>query len=115
MAIREGKWRCPYCAVANRGAAMACTGCGATRDKDATFFLEDDAEEVTDNALTARARAGADWLCTYCGDANPPERDHCRTCGAERARPHPGPSWLSGGALAARPPDPPRAPSAAAK
>src|SRR5437867_1686028 len=83
MAIREGKWRCPYCAVANRGAAMACTGCGATRDKDVTFFLEDDAEEVTD-ALIARARAGADWLCTFCGASNPPERDHCRNCGAQK-------------------------------
>src|SRR2546426_974160 len=84
MAIREGKWRCPYCSVANRGAAMACTGCGATRDKDVAFFLEDDAEEVTDDALIARARAGADWLCTFCGDSNPPERDHCRNCGAEK-------------------------------
>jgi hypothetical protein len=84
MAIREGKWRCPYCSVANRGAAMACTGCGATRDKDVAFFLEDDAEEVTDDALIARARAGADWLCTYCGDSNAPERYHCRNCGAEK-------------------------------
>src|SRR5207247_9677634 len=102
MAIREGKWRCPYCAVANRGAAMACTGCGATRDKDVTFFLEDDGEEVTDNALIARARAGADWPCTFCGASNPPERDHCRNCGAQKgaapSRPvrevagaHPGP------------------------
>ena len=84
MAIREGKWRCPYCSVANRGAAMACTGCGATRDKDVAFFLEDDAEEVTDDALIARARAGADWLCTFCGDSNASERDHCRNCGAEK-------------------------------
>src|SRR3989442_15810063 len=84
MATREGKWRCPYCSVANRGAAMACTGCGATRDKDVAFFLEDDAEEVTDDALIARARAGADWLCTFCGDSNAPERDHCRNCGAEK-------------------------------
>jgi hypothetical protein len=84
MAIREGKWRCPYCSVANRGAAMACTGCGATRDKNVAFFLEDDAEEVTDDALIARARAGADWLCTFCGDSNAPERDHCRNCGVEK-------------------------------
>jgi len=84
MAIREGKWRCPYCSVANRGAAMACSGCGATRDKDVAFFLDGDAPEVTDDALIARARAGADWLCSFCGDANAPERDHCRNCGAEK-------------------------------
>jgi hypothetical protein len=84
MAIREGKWRCPYCAGVNRGAHLACTGCGATRDKDVTFFLEDDAAEVTDEALLARARAGADWLCLFCGNSNPPDRGECRNCGAER-------------------------------
>ena len=84
MAVREGKWRCPYCSGVNRGAALACQGCGATRDKDVTFFLDEDAEEVTDEALLARARAGADWLCRFCGDSNPPDRDHCRNCGAEK-------------------------------
>jgi len=84
MATREGKWRCPYCSVANRGAAMACSGCGATRDKDVAFFLDDDAGEVTDEGLLARARAGADWLCNFCGDSNSPDRDHCRNCGAEK-------------------------------
>ena len=84
MAIREGKWRCPYCAVVNRGAQMACIGCGATRDADVRFFLEDDAAEVTDEALVARARTGADWLCTFCGASNPPPLDHCRNCGAEK-------------------------------
>jgi hypothetical protein len=84
VAIREGKWRCPYCSVVNRGAAMACQGCGATRDKDVTFFLDEEADEVTDDTLLARARAGADWLCNFCGDSNSPERDHCRNCGAEK-------------------------------
>jgi ribosomal protein L40E len=84
MAIREGKWRCPYCSGVNRGTHLACTGCGATRDKDVTFFLEDDAPEVTDEARLARAHAGAEWLCNFCGASNPPERDHCRNCGAER-------------------------------
>ena len=63
---------------------MACQGCGATRDKDVAFFLDDDAEELTDEALLARARAGADWLCNFCGDSNSPDRDHCRNCGAEK-------------------------------
>jgi hypothetical protein len=84
VAIREGKWRCPYCSGVNRGAAMACDGCGATRDKDVSFFLEDEAPEVTDEAQLARARAGADWLCNFCGNSNPPERGHCLDCGAER-------------------------------
>ena len=84
MAVREGKWRCPYCAGVNRGSALACLGCGATRDKDVTFFLDEGAEEVTDEGLLVRARAGADWLCNFCGDSNTPDRDHCRNCGAEK-------------------------------
>ena len=63
---------------------MACRGCGATRDEDVTFFLEEDAAEVTDDALLSRARAGADWLCNFCGDSNSPEREHCGKCGAEK-------------------------------
>lgn len=84
MAIREGKWRCPYCSVVNRGAEMACSGCGATRDKDVQFFLEEEAPEVADEALLAKARAGADWLCLFCQTSNPPDRGHCSQCGAER-------------------------------
>jgi Zn-finger in Ran binding protein and others len=84
VAVREGKWRCPYCSGVNRGSHLACGGCGATRDKDVAFFLEDDAPEVTDEALLSRARAGADWLCLFCGVSNTPDRDACRNCGAER-------------------------------
>jgi hypothetical protein len=40
MAVRDGKWRCPYCSGVNRGSAMACLGCGATRDKDVTYRME---------------------------------------------------------------------------
>lgn len=84
MAIREGKWRCPYCSSVNRGADLACTGCGATRDKDVTFFLEDDASEVTDEALLKKARAGADWLCLFCQTSNRPDAGKCIQCGAEK-------------------------------
>jgi hypothetical protein len=84
VAIREGRWRCPYCSVVNRGAELACSGCGATRDKDVAFFLEDEAGEVTDEKLIARAEAGADWLCNFCQTSNRPEHDHCRNCGAEK-------------------------------
>src|SRR5438093_2136224 len=84
MAVREGKWRCPYCSGINRGSALACLGCGATRDKDVAFFLDEGAEELADEGLLARARAGADWLCNFCGDSNTPDRDHCSNCGAEK-------------------------------
>lgn len=84
VAIREGKWRCRYCSVVNRGADLACTGCGATRDKDVQFFLEDEAPEVEDEALLDKARAGADWLCLFCQTSNRPAASHCVQCGAER-------------------------------
>jgi zinc finger protein len=84
MSIREGKWRCRHCSSVNRGADLACKGCGATRDKDVTFFLEDDAPEVTDEALLAVARAGADWLCLFCQTSNRPQETRCHNCGAER-------------------------------
>jgi hypothetical protein len=84
VSVREGKWRCTYCSVVNRGAELACTGCGATREKDVSFFVEDDAEEVQDAALLKRAEAGADWLCTFCQTSNRPEATHCTNCGAER-------------------------------
>jgi len=84
MAIREGKWRCPYCASVNRGAELACNGCGATRDKDVTFFLEEDAPEVTDEALLAQAGGGADWLCEFCQTSNQQKESRCGHCGAER-------------------------------
>jgi hypothetical protein len=84
MAIREGKWRCPYCSTVNAGRDLVCGGCGATRDEDVTFFLEDDAPEVTDAALLKTAQAGADWVCQFCDTSNRPDQTHCANCGAER-------------------------------
>src|SRR5262245_10112252 len=107
MAVREGKWRCPHCSGVNRGADLACRGCGATRDDDVTFFLEDDAPEVTDPALLARAQAGADWLCEYCQTSNTPQRSACRQCGAVRGS---APSRAVR-EIADVPPAPPPAPS----
>jgi hypothetical protein len=84
MAVREGKWRCPFCAGVNLGRELRCGGCGATRDKDVSFFLDDEAPEVTDAALLEAARAGADWLCAHCQTSNRPDAPRCRNCGAER-------------------------------
>jgi hypothetical protein len=84
MAVREGRWQCTYCSVVNRGRDLKCTGCGATRDKDTNFFLEEDAAEVTDRALLATAQSGADWLCQFCQTSNRPTETACRNCGAER-------------------------------
>lgn len=84
MAIREGKWRCTNCGRVERGSQLACLGCGATRDENVTFFLEEDATEVTDAELLRRAEAGAEWLCEYCSTSNPALEKKCRQCGALR-------------------------------
>ena len=51
MTIREGKWKCTYCGSVNRGRDVECTACGAAREKDVVFFLEEDAPEVTSRPL----------------------------------------------------------------
>jgi hypothetical protein len=86
---------------------MACLGCGATRQRDVAFFLDDDAPEVTDDALIARARAGPDWLCAFCGDANAPARDHCRNCGAEKGASPSRRVYIEPGGAGGAPPRPP--------
>lgn len=84
MAIREGKWRCTYCSRVNRGRELRCGGCGATRDADVAFFLDEDAAEVQDQALIGTALGGADWLCLFCGTSNRPADPKCVQCGAEK-------------------------------
>jgi hypothetical protein len=85
VAIREGAWDCPSCGrKANRGPEKFCAGCGAPRGVDVAFYLPPEAAEVTDQAALARARAGPDWACSYCGGDNPGDHAFCTGCGAGR-------------------------------
>ncbi|MFN7131881.1 MAG: hypothetical protein ACK4N5_07355, partial [Myxococcales bacterium] len=85
MAIREGKWDCPQCGHrANRGGEVKCQACGKVRGDEVSFYLEDDAAEVTDEAALARANAGADWICEFCSATTPAAQKACRSCGAPR-------------------------------
>lgn len=84
MAIREGKWKCRHCGGVSRGSQVSCQSCGMKRGDDVSFFLEEDTPEVTDAALLAKARGGAEWLCEFCGRSNPPDSPHCSQCGADR-------------------------------
>ncbi len=84
MAIREGKWDCSYCGSTNRGRGMNCSACGRRRDPSVTFYLDDDAQEVEDQAVLKRAKSGADWTCRFCGTDNPAGEPTCRQCHAER-------------------------------
>jgi hypothetical protein len=84
VAIHEGKWKCEYCGQVNQGRNVACQQCGQPRGKDVKFFLDDDAAEVTDQALVDVAQAGADWTCEFCSTDNRAKDTRCRQCGAER-------------------------------
>lgn len=68
----------------NRGRALQCVGCGATREQDVKFIYDESAPEVTDEAQLRAAQAGPDWICETCGTSNPNQQKTCRQCGAAR-------------------------------
>ena len=52
MSIREGKWDCKTCGQkGNRGPNTYCGACGSPRPDNVEFYLPDNAEEITDQAL----------------------------------------------------------------
>jgi Zn-finger in Ran binding protein and others len=84
VAIREGAWDCPSCGrKRNRGAAKFCGGCGTPRGSEVKFYLPGDAREVSAEEA-ARAQAGPDWTCSYCGGDNPADAGFCSGCGATK-------------------------------
>jgi len=83
MAVREGAWDCPVCGRTGiRGSQKFCGGCGHPRGDNVRFYLPDDAPEVTAAAELARAQAGPDWICAFCGADNPSTNGYCSGCGA---------------------------------
>ncbi|MBS1796161.1 MAG: hypothetical protein JSS81_20075 [Acidobacteria bacterium] len=84
MAVYEGKWRCERCASVNRGRDLNCLSCGIKRSEKVEFFLDDDAPTVADEMLLAQARAGADWVCPYCGTSCLAAQTQCSGCGSLR-------------------------------
>lgn len=85
MAIREGRWDCESCGHKGiLGRELACPKCGYRRPDGVKFYLPQDAQEVTDEALRQRAEAGADWVCEWCGASSVATAQACSQCGAER-------------------------------
>lgn len=84
MAIYEGKWRCTFCSVVNRGRDLNCVGCGVRRGEDIEFFLDKNTAAVTNEALLREANDGPDWLCETCSGSNRFSIKSCQTCGAPR-------------------------------
>lgn len=83
--IWEGAWDCPYCGrTRNRGPEKFCGGCGIPRGGDVKFYLPEDARLVKDEEELARAKAGPDWKCEYCGADNHTDKEFCSGCGAPK-------------------------------
>lgn len=82
--IREGSWICPNCNAKNRGAKENCDSCGAVRG-NVQFIYEEEGSEITDEAEKARAKAGADWVCAFCGCSNAFDKPACGSCAAPRS------------------------------
>ena len=76
-------WTCPRCMTKNPGPQKFCNGCGGPQPKDVSF--EQPAEErlITDQAEIARAKAGPDIHCPYCGARNAAEAKFCGGCGGD--------------------------------
>lgn len=83
MAIREGRWGCPTCGTTGLlGRDTKCKNCGATRPEGIKFYLPENAPTVTNAVQLATAKAGADWICDYCGSSNRAVAPTCSNCGA---------------------------------
>ncbi len=83
MTFRMGYWDCPSCKQKkNLGPNATCGQCGLPRGPNIPFYTDDAAPTIEDPALVARARAGADWKCKFCGSDNMAGVLDCHNCGA---------------------------------
>lgn len=85
MATYEGKWRCLRCSGVNLGRNLNCQTCGVKRGDDVEFFLDTDAQALTDAEMLRQAHAGADWICQYCGGSNRAFETQCSSCGSQHS------------------------------
>ncbi len=79
----ELQWTCPNCNTINPGPVKVCEGCGAPQPKNVKFEQADRQELITDEEKLARAKAGADIHCAYCGARNPAGATSCSQCKAD--------------------------------
>lgn len=83
----ELTWVCTSCEERNLGRFKVCQRCGNPKDASEHFEMPGDtraAASVTDPALLAAARAGADWRCPFCRADNRALEAACVQCGAAR-------------------------------
>lgn len=94
----ELEWICPSCGTRNPGSQKTCQSCGMAQPDDVEFQQPAQEKLVEDEARLARAKAGPDIHCHYCGARNPGTATNCSQCGADLSE---GAARASGGVLGA--------------
>ena len=79
------EWTCPRCGTRNPGPQKFCNGCGAPQPEDVVFEQPAQERLIEDKAELARAKAGPDVHCPYCGARNPAGAKFCGACGGDLA------------------------------
>ena len=77
------EWTCPNCETRNPGPNKFCNGCGAPQPEDVEFEQPLEEEIITDAEEIARAQAGPDVHCPYCGARNAGHAKFCGACGGD--------------------------------
>lgn len=87
MAIHVGRWDCTTCGYKGvLGPKTECPNCGADRPKNVKFYMAAEKDIVQDPEVIRRAKAGADWRCSFCGQNNPNDVQVCKDCGNPRSK-----------------------------
>ncbi|MEW5872101.1 MAG: zinc ribbon domain-containing protein [Chloroflexota bacterium] len=77
------EWTCPKCGSRNPGPEKTCLSCGAPQPENVQFEQAQTQELIQDQAELAKAKAGADIHCAFCGARNPAGATTCSQCGAD--------------------------------
>jgi len=83
----ENKWSCDSCGSSEQlGRHLECTNCGAPKKKDVIDRIGDPDTEtpIIDLARVREAKAGANWICEYCGKQERTLHGKCRYCAGEK-------------------------------
>ncbi len=78
-------WTCPRCATRNPGPHEFCNGCGGPQPENVRFEQPAEGELITDADELARAAAGPDKHCPFCGARNRGDARFCGACGGDLA------------------------------
>jgi ribosomal protein L40E len=79
----ELEWTCPNCGTRNPGPQKMCSSCGTAQPEKVEFHQTAEEKLITDEAEIARAKAGPDVHCAFCGARNPAGTTRCTQCGAD--------------------------------